>query len=555
MPTSFFADLVRELAQEGGTGPLTPTGAVPGHRGFAGVVPPGVSFHYAVSGIAYPDQWEVGTGRIGSDGCLLRDVVTASSAAGATVDFTPGLKTIALTVGADWFAARDTEAAVFAGEVTALGSELAGLSSELTSVAGALDAKQPLSTMHGSAGSGEATDAVTVRRGADWVNIPLAALAFRDADGRYALDGALAATEGSAAAPSIGFSGDAGTGLWRPDSNILGFATGGTERARISSAGYFGIGAAAPAALLHVRGGGAGATQLRLDSSASQPNIAFYNGDTNAANRNWAIVAGHTSFGDLSFRCSSAAGGNPLSAGTNMVRLLADGTAIFTPGGVERGRITSGGLELTMANGGKMFAEQVGSSSVQLRSSATTRFEVAASSAHQFYVNGAPVVTIGPAHLTPGSDNDRTLGASSLRWSVIYAGTGTINTSDTREKMWRGAPTETELRAARRIAGELGFFQWNDAIAAKGDDGARLHFGVRAQAVWAIMADEGLIDPIADGVAPSSRYAFLCHDAWDDAADDATRPAGDRFGIRGDQLALFLIAAQEERLAALEAAA
>ena len=202
-----------------------------------------------------------------------------------------------------------------------------------------------------------------------------------------------------------------------------------------------------------------------------------------------------------------------------------------------------------------MFAEQVGSSSVQLRSSATMRFEVAASSAHQFYVNGAPVVTIGPAHLTPGSDNDRTLGASSLRWSVIYAGTGTINTSDTREKMWRGAPTETELRAARRIAGELGFFRWNDAIAAKGDDGARLHFGVRAQAVWAIMADEGLIDLIANGVAPSSRYAFLCHDAWDDAADDATRPAGDRFGIRGDQLALFLIAAQEERLAALEAAA
>ena len=39
MPTPFFADLVRELAQEGGTGPLTPTGAVPGHRRFADAVP------------------------------------------------------------------------------------------------------------------------------------------------------------------------------------------------------------------------------------------------------------------------------------------------------------------------------------------------------------------------------------------------------------------------------------------------------------------------------------------------------------------------------------
>src|SRR3546814_10451966 len=101
MPTPFFADLVRELAQEGGTGPLTPTGAVPGHRRFADAVPPGLSFHYAVAGIARPEQWEVGTGRIGSDGRLLREVVAASSNDGTAVDFTPGLKTIALTVGAE----------------------------------------------------------------------------------------------------------------------------------------------------------------------------------------------------------------------------------------------------------------------------------------------------------------------------------------------------------------------------------------------------------------------------------------------------------------------
>ena len=68
------------------------------------------------------------------------------------------------------------------------------------------------------------------------------------------------------------------------------------------------------------------------------------------------------------------------------------------------------------------------------------------------------------------------------------------------------------------------------------------------------MADEGLIEPIAEGVAPSSRYAFLCHDQWDEEAGEG-RPAGDRFGVRADQLALFLIAAQDARLAALEAAA
>ncbi len=109
------------------------------------------------------------------------------------------------------------------------------------------------------------------------------------------------------------------------------------------------------------------------------------------------------------------------------------------------------------------------------------------------------------------------------------------------------------MAAARRIALELGFYQWNDAIAQKGAAGARLHFGVRAQTVWAIMADEGLIDPLVPEATPDSPYAFLCYDRWDGDADGAA-PAGDRFGIRPDQLSLFLIAAQEARIAAMETA-
>ena len=157
---------------------------------------------------------------------------------------------------------------------------------------------------------------------------------------------------------------------------------------------------------------------------------------------------------------------------------------------------------------------------------------------------------------------------------MVYAGTGTINTSDEREKTWRGAASPAEIAAARRIIAELGFYQWNDAIADKGEDGARYHFGPRAQRVWAIMADEGLIEPIVEGVVPSSAYAFLCFDAWEAAEpvesvaevrdDDGNvvvaevignpgRDAGDRFGVRTDQLALFLIAVQEARIAALEA--
>src|SRR3546814_35512 len=124
------------------------------------------------------------------------------------------------------------------------------------------------------------------------------------------------------------------------------------------------------------------------------------------------------------------------------------------------------------------------------------------------------------------------------------------------------------VRAARGIEAEVGTYRWLASVAEKGDE-ARIHVGVRAQAVWEIMADEGLIDPIVQGEPPSSRYAFLCYDAWDaveavaeerDEEGNITveaveaRPAGNRFGIRPDQLTLFLIAAQEARIAALAAA-
>jgi hypothetical protein len=48
----------------------------------------------------------------------------------------------------------------------------------------------------------------------------------------------------------------------------------------------------------------------------------------------------------------------------------------------------------------------------------------------------------------PGADNTQSLGAASYRWSVVYAGTGTINTSDEREKQQIANLDDAERRVS-----------------------------------------------------------------------------------------------------------
>jgi len=190
-------------------------------------------------------------------------------------------------------------------------------------------------------------------------------------------------------------------------------------------------------------------------------------------------------------------------------------------------------------------------------SGTASRCNINAGDSQSVYINtGANnrlVIGSGDGTIRPGADNAQIFGTGSNRWATIYAATGTINTSDAREKTDLIELTDAELRAARKIAARIGIFQWLDAIDEKGE-GARAHVGVIAQEVIAAMECEGL-DPF--------RYAFVCYDEWPASKavkdDDGNvivpaRKAGNRYGIRYDQLAMFLIAAQEARLAALEAA-
>lgn len=212
----------------------------------------------------------------------------------------------------------------------------------------------------------------------------------------------------------------------------------------------------------------------------------------------------------------------------------------------------------------------------------------------------ATMLQVAATETRPGGDNTINLGTASFRWKEVFAGNATINTSDERRKQWLGGLTPAQLRAGLRIADEIGLFRWLD--------GNRVHVGVRAQQVARILIEEGVEAPqpmdfapdvfVAETDRPSFAMAFLTFDTWravrepvmrevcvkratasspaqrDSVQRVATpsyrpkagevidadglvwreRPAGNVFGIRTGELALFLAAceaAERRRMAVL----
>lgn len=169
--------------------------------------------------------------------------------------------------------------------------------------------------------------------------------------------------------------------------------------------------------------------------------------------------------------------------------------------------------------------------------------------------NGAviPGVTATPYNgvttygsVQPNSDAASSCGLAGQRWSVVYAATGTINTSDGNQKQQVADLTAQEKAVATSIKSLIKTFKFNDAVALKGD-GARIHVGVIAQDVKAAFEAQGL-DP--------HRYALFCSDTWYEVDGKAQNGAGDfytqdtpgavqvtQLGVRYDQLLAFVIAA------------
>jgi hypothetical protein len=130
----------------------------------------------------------------------------------------------------------------------------------------------------------------------------------------------------------------------------------------------------------------------------------------------------------------------------------------------------------------------------------------------------------------PVTDNKPTLGIAARRWKEVFAVAGTINTSDEREKQDITNLDDVEMRVAVRLKGLIKKFRWKEAVAEKGDN-ARIHVGIIAQDVKSAFEAEGL-----DGF----RYGVLCYDEWKETENYS---AGNRYGVRYEELLSFIIAA------------
>jgi hypothetical protein len=376
-----------------------------------------------------------------------------------------------------------------------------------------------------------------------------------------------AAGDGTAGAPGIAFASDTDTGFFRPGNNLLGLSTGGTERVRVDASGNVGIGTSSPNAKLQMDGpflanqsGGSDAA----NAFATPYNVALALIDTGAvgAARGGSIGFGGASGGGTSpYLWGVVKGGKENGTAGNYAGYLSFWTIASDSSSGEKMRITSTGnvgigttspdvfgrgysgrilgvsssgqsaIELNSATGNgayldmgvngvrylSLYADST-STSMTTTGAQTINIATTGASGLSFGTNNITRLTVeSSGNITPNSDNAYNFGSGSLRWATIFAGTGTINTSDERYKVLRegGDLSDAEHRAWSAVRAIV--YRDKDSFERKGD-AARLHIGYSWQTIQAAFEAEGL-DP--------ARYGLWCEDALEAPVEKtrtATRP-------------------------------
>ena len=521
-----MADLVREVCYDVGTGPLTPGGAMAGFRAFADAVGEGEPFPYVIVGVTHPEQWEAGSGALDGLGRIVR-TPAASSAGGAAVDFLSGEKRIALTLHAGWASAVEAHGHGI-GEIAGLASALAALQprdGRLDALAGVAAAADMLSYWTGSA-SADVTPITTFGRSlvgqAD-------AAAARGAIGLGSI-----ATQ---SAGSVAISGGTISGL----ASLI--STGAVTRQ------------------------GSGVVSFIADRTSSNLNSVM----------EFKTTAGSIFIGNKDGASFGISAGSNLSSGN---WLTVASTGVSAPGVTSANAQLTGGSvtglsALGVTQGAAAASVTIDSNAgqfagVSLRTGTSLRWTLRKSNGAEsgsaagsdfvlhrhddsgtatgaaLQISRATGMSQFDGVVAPLTDNVRTLGTAGQRWSVVHAATGAINTSDARAKRDIGGVDDALLDAW----GDAGWrvFRFVDAWAAKGE-AARWHVGLVAQEV------RDAIDARL-GTGAAVRWGLLCHDSWDEQSGEdgqVVRPAGDRWGLRYEEIFALEAAWQRRRIARIEA--
>ncbi len=227
----------------------------------------------------------------------------------------------------------------------------------------------------------------------------------------------LFAADGTELNPSISFSADTNTGLYRPAADTIGFVTNQTEVARFTSGGFFGIATDTPAVELSVDGSGYFTGGLGIGVSTTTAGVLQTSGDAWIGG-SLTVNGAFTSVpnGQVLFTGAPTGTGidegtlyiNPPSAGSNNVLI---GIAV---NGTERVRIDSegdvqivGAFSSTATGGINDFAGA-------LVVDGNTTLGDASSDTVTFNANIA-------SDIIPNQDNAFDLGSATNRWQNFYA--------------------------------------------------------------------------------------------------------------------------------------
>ena len=322
----------------------------------------------------------------------------------------------------------------------------------------------------------------------------------------------------NASAPAFAFHDDHDTGIFNINPNILGFATGGQEAARIDASQNLLVGTTDSTPYNNNAGSTADNGIVLseagwLAAARYQGTVAFLNrtdndGDIAVFRRDGTTVG---SIGSLSgTQIVIDSGGNRSGVRFEDNGLLPRKNSAMADGTV------------TLGNPSYKFSD--------LYLSGTANVQYAGATDTGIYFNGSfnAVVPYRP-DTGVAVDDYLDLGVYSHRWDDIFATNGTIQTSDRNEKQDIESLTEAEERVAVAAKGLLKKFRWKSAVEDKGDD-ARIHFGIIAQDLQDAFEAEGL---------DAGRYGMFTSNTWtNEDGEEQTR-----MGVRYSELLAFIISA------------